>query len=250
MGPKFNLKSLGRVPDSSQSVHYAMDGNIEGLKDLFRGGLASLWDVSSTRGYMFSRWALYSKQYATVKFLTSAGADADYSGTDNSTRNKDFVLQGGLRKEAEEVLRCLTATCDWIEEPNFKKLHKIIFGLLGANLEEEIAENPEQIYVVDATGRTALKWTAARGDHNSAQLLDHGADPDVLDINASSTIAYAADRSRKLCVKLVLEAGCKADILPPSEIMGGPPNCAARNANGPIILEDLLTYGAFVDNTA
>ncbi len=97
MGPQFSLRSLRRVPDSAQCVHYAMHGNIEGLKDLFRRDLASPWDVSSTRGYTLSRvshrmvpeaqalpwtdiiqWALYSKQYKTARFLTLAGSDADY----------------------------------------------------------------------------------------------------------------------------------------------------------------------------
>ena len=55
MGPQFSLRSLRRVPDSAQCVHYAMHGNIEGLKELFRRGLASPWDVSSTRGYTLSR---------------------------------------------------------------------------------------------------------------------------------------------------------------------------------------------------
>ena len=98
MGPQFSLRSLRRVPDSARCIHYAMHGNIEGLKDLFRRGQASPLDVSSTRGYTLSRvsrqmvseaqsppprltliqWALYSKQYKTVKFLTLAGSDADY----------------------------------------------------------------------------------------------------------------------------------------------------------------------------
>lgn len=55
MGPQFSLRSLRRVPDSAQCIHYAMHGNIEGLKDLFSRGLASPWDVSSTRGYTLSR---------------------------------------------------------------------------------------------------------------------------------------------------------------------------------------------------
>ena len=55
MGPQFSLRSLRRVPDSAQCVHYAIHGNIEGLKDLFGRGLASPWDVSSTRGYTLSR---------------------------------------------------------------------------------------------------------------------------------------------------------------------------------------------------
>ena len=55
LGPQFSLKSLRRVPDSAQCVHYAMQGNIEGLIELFRRGQASPWDVSSTRGYTLSR---------------------------------------------------------------------------------------------------------------------------------------------------------------------------------------------------
>ena len=55
MGPQFSLRSLRRVPDSAQCVHYATQGNIEGLRDLFGRGLASPWDVSSTRGYTLSR---------------------------------------------------------------------------------------------------------------------------------------------------------------------------------------------------
>ena len=55
VGPQYSLRSLRRVPDSAQCVHYAMEGNIEGLKDLFRRGQASPWDVSSTRGYTLSR---------------------------------------------------------------------------------------------------------------------------------------------------------------------------------------------------
>ncbi|XMA09114.1 hypothetical protein WAI453_001905 [Rhynchosporium graminicola] len=159
MGPQFSLKSLRRVPDSSQSVHYAMNGNIEGLKDLFNRGLASPWDVSSTRGYTLSRWALYSKQYKTVKFLTMAGSDADYrpiAHTDNSTRNKayDKFLQGGLDKAAEEDIRCLIASSDWINDQNFSKLHKIIVGILLLDFEEAIANDPGQVDITDAMGRT------------------------------------------------------------------------------------------------
>lgn len=54
-GPQFSLRSLRRVPDSARCVHYAMNGNIKGLKELFKRGLASPWDVSSTRGYTLAR---------------------------------------------------------------------------------------------------------------------------------------------------------------------------------------------------
>ena len=46
---------LRRVPDSAACVNFALTGNIDGLKDLFKRGLASPKDVSSTRGYSILR---------------------------------------------------------------------------------------------------------------------------------------------------------------------------------------------------
>ena len=45
-----------------------MHGNIEGLKDLFRRGLASPWDVSSIRAYIVSR---VSYEIVSYGFLCS-----------------------------------------------------------------------------------------------------------------------------------------------------------------------------------
>lgn len=55
IGPREELNTLRRVPDSAQCVNFALNGNIDGLKDLFKRGLASPWDVSSTRGYSVLR---------------------------------------------------------------------------------------------------------------------------------------------------------------------------------------------------
>lgn len=54
-GPQCALNFLRRVPDTAQSVGFAQAGNVDGLKDLFRRGLASPRDVSSTRGYSLLR---------------------------------------------------------------------------------------------------------------------------------------------------------------------------------------------------
>jgi hypothetical protein len=55
VGPLISLSTLRRVSDSAQCVSYALEGNIEGLKSLFKHGLASPRDVSSTRGYSILR---------------------------------------------------------------------------------------------------------------------------------------------------------------------------------------------------
>ncbi|KAF1998176.1 hypothetical protein P154DRAFT_263763 [Amniculicola lignicola CBS 123094] len=78
-GPQFQLSTTRRVPDSSQSITFAMQGNIEGLKYLFGAGLAGPRDVSDSRGYSLMRWALYGgmHNYETVHFLIGQGANID-----------------------------------------------------------------------------------------------------------------------------------------------------------------------------
>lgn len=55
IGPQILLSTLRRIPDTAQCVNFALNGNIDGLKDLFIRGLASPRDVSSTRGYSILR---------------------------------------------------------------------------------------------------------------------------------------------------------------------------------------------------
>ncbi|KAL8758289.1 MAG: hypothetical protein Q9199_001591 [Rusavskia elegans] len=172
LGPQLSLTMLRRVPDSAPCVNFALDGNIDGLKDLFKRGLASP-----------KNWALYGKQYQTCKFLVNAGADPDYrpiSKYDNSPKNKafDFILQGGLSSQIIETLSCLTEGSDFIEEQNYTQTHRIVLGLSMMSLEEELIHHPDQIDAVDALGRSPSIWAAARvNDRNVALLLGAGADP-------------------------------------------------------------------------
>ncbi|KAL9023988.1 MAG: hypothetical protein Q9196_006841, partial [Gyalolechia fulgens] len=55
LGPQVSLSMLRRVPDHAPCIKFAVDGSIDGLKDLFKRGLASPKDVSSTRGYSILR---------------------------------------------------------------------------------------------------------------------------------------------------------------------------------------------------
>ena len=54
-GPQLQLSMARRIPDTSQAVIFAHDGNIEGLKYLFSCGLASPGDVSESRGFSLMR---------------------------------------------------------------------------------------------------------------------------------------------------------------------------------------------------
>lgn len=51
MGLQLQLSLLRRIPDSFTSINFALKGNVDDLKDLFRRVVASLRDVSNTQGY-------------------------------------------------------------------------------------------------------------------------------------------------------------------------------------------------------
>ncbi|KAF2849435.1 hypothetical protein T440DRAFT_126549 [Plenodomus tracheiphilus IPT5] len=55
LGPQLQLWNQREVPDTAQSIWFAMNGNIEGLKYLFNRRLASPKDVSYTRRYSLVR---------------------------------------------------------------------------------------------------------------------------------------------------------------------------------------------------
>lgn len=171
--------------------------------------------------------------------------------SDNSPRNKacDIILQGGLGQDVIEALQPMTSNCDWIDEQNFTKLHKIITGLDGSDLVDELEAHPESINETDAMGRTALLWAAARGnDYHVATLLRYGADPNIIDCQWSGPVAYSADRNHTVATRLLLEAGAYTDVkIPGGYKIGSPLNCAARNASDPLLIKTLLDFGADVD---
>ncbi|KAL9007288.1 MAG: hypothetical protein Q9180_009715, partial [Flavoplaca navasiana] len=88
--------------------------------------------------------------------------------------------------------------------------------------------HPEQIDAVDALGRSPLTWAAARGsDHNVALLLGAGPDPNLIDVQFTSAVSYAAERDHTVYVRGL--------------------NCAARNATDPLVIKLLLDFGADVE---
>ena len=250
IGPQFQLSTLRRVPDSAQSVEFAMGGNVDGLKDLFSRGQASPRDVSSTRGYSLLRWALYGKQYDTCQFLLHAGADTEYrpvSPFDQNPKDKahDYLLQGRFAPSAESALRELTRGSDFIDDQNFTLLHKSVLGLSFSSLEDAMLQHTDDIDSKDALGRTPLSWAALRGDDRAiALLLAHGADPNASGIR-DCPLSNAAGRGCTKGCRLLLEAGADPDINELSGYKTGSPlNVATRNSDDPLCFKTLLDFGA------
>ncbi|GFF56429.1 hypothetical protein IFM46972_10511 [Aspergillus udagawae] len=245
-GPQLQLSTARRVPDASQSIAFAMQGNIEGLKYLFAQGLASPRDVSNSRGYSLVRWALYGgmHQYQTVQFLIDQGALVDDISYDNVW---DFIFRGKCNDKEKWGLRCITegGDGDWVEEQNFPLVHRIIFGLSSKSLKTELEENPNAVYATDGQRRTALDWATARAQLEDIRLLlSYGADPNSMDLTGRTTVLHAVDSHSVPCLRLILEAGGDPNPTLPKGVFRSSPLTAAGFAGMPEMLELLLEFGA------
>ncbi|KAL8754782.1 MAG: hypothetical protein Q9199_004117 [Rusavskia elegans] len=223
-----------------------MQGDIDGLKYLFSQGLAGPRDVSDSRGFTLMRWALYGgmHNYETVQFLMHQGAHVDENSYDNVW---DFIFRIKCNEKEQQALRCITegGEGDWVAEQNFPLVHKIIFKLSSKPLIDELAENPNAVYVTDAQNRTALDWATARVQlEDMSLLLGYGADPNNMDITGRTPVLHAVDSHNALCLNLILEAGGSPDPTMPHGIFRSSPLTAAGFSGMPELLKLLLDFEA------
>lgn len=245
-GPDIQLSTTRRVADSSQSITFAMQGNIDGLRDLFTQGLAGPRDVSNSRGYTLLRWALYGgmHNHRTVQFLLREGAIVDEESYANVW---DFVFRGKCTEEQQGALRCITdgGEGDWVEEQNFPLVHRIIFGLSSKLLAAELEENPRAIYLTDTQNRTALDWATARSQLEDMDLLiRQGADVNNMDITGRTPVLHAVDTHDADTLRAVLQAGGDPNPIYPKGMFRSSPLTAAGFAGMRELLKLLLDFEA------
>lgn len=246
VGPEFQLSMVNRVPDTSQSIIFAMQGNIEGLKNLFTQGLAGPRDVSDSRGYTLMRWALYGgmHNHETVRFLIKEGALIDEVSYENVW---DFIFRGKCTEPQLGALRCITESgeSNWIEEQNFPLIHRIIFGLSSKSLAAELDENPHAVHLTDAHNRTALDWATARCQlEDMALLIKHGADPNNMDVTGRTPVLHAVDSFNVDSLRFILEAGGNPNPTYPKGMFRSSPLTAAGFGGMPALLKLLLDFEA------
>ena len=148
-----------------------------------------------------------------------------------------------------DILKIISEGSNFIEQQKFAPLHRIVLKLSRRHLEEELRNDPEEVDIPDATGRTALQWAAARGDERAVvTLLGYGADPNNMDKKLNTPLTLAANQNHTVCVRLLLEAGALPDPpLPKGVKFGTPLNCAARNAADPMLMKTLLDFNANIE---
>lgn len=86
-GPQCHLSTTRRIPDDSQAIAFAMQGNTDGLKYLFSQRLVGPRDVSDSRGFSLMRVRLVSTfaSIYIVLMLLLVGALRWYAQSQNSS---------------------------------------------------------------------------------------------------------------------------------------------------------------------
>ena len=126
----------------------------------------------------------------------------------------DKIFRAVLDRSVLEAYRTLfPVDDDYIEEPQFSKIHKIVLGITSHNLTEELTLDRmhASINARDSTGKTPLMWAACRGDSISVDLLlKAGADLNICDKFHESALLYAVQSSNLESVKNLLNFGSNA----------------------------------------
>jgi ankyrin repeat protein len=137
---------------------------------------------------------------------------------------------------------------DWVEEQNFPRIHKIIFGRDSKSLLAEIDDNPAAVRLTDATKRTALDWATALGKLSDMRvLIDNHSPLNTMDVNGRTAVLHAVDTHDENVLRMVLEAGADPNPILPEGLFRSSPLTAAAFGGLVAMIELLLKHGAKVD---
>ncbi|KAL8730166.1 MAG: hypothetical protein Q9166_004249 [cf. Caloplaca sp. 2 TL-2023] len=181
LGPRFDLSTLRRVPDSAQCITFALNGNIDGLKDLFKRGLASPRD------------------------------DSDFIDEQNYTLLHKIVL--GL--SMHDLEESLSLHPDLIDIPDAmghaadRSYVTCVRLLLEAGADPDIAAsygykvgNPLNVAARNASDPLVLKT-----------LLDFGANVESCGIDGTTALIHAARKDNASFATLLLEYGANLNAV-------------------------------------
>lgn len=250
-GPEKILRMSRIRPGLDEVFIQVQSGNVRRLQRLFIQGSASPLDASDT-GWTLLHYALSAGQLPTVKFLKDAGADVRAESTSRETPIDvawNRILSGCLDAKSEDLLRTIFDDDAQLDERQFTTLHKIVLGLLGKDLAEELEVTTAHINSTDSSGNTPLSWASARGDLDSVLiLLEHGASFDIAnDVNAKP-IHLAAQTGNVPTIRALVQAGADVnDVVPRTQMT--PLHYAAEYQDSSEQIHALASLGAQIDGT-
>ena len=122
----------------------------------------------------------------------------------------DRILSKDVDEETSSALSTIFSDSEHLETRQFSTLHKALLGLVSSSLTVQLQLSTAHINSMDGNGRTCLSWAAARGDVAATQvLLEHGANPDITDMEGFPPLFHAIRSRSKECISLLLEYSTK-----------------------------------------
>ncbi|KAI4261851.1 MAG: hypothetical protein L6R42_002954, partial [Xanthoria sp. 1 TBL-2021] len=248
-GPERVLRMSRIRPGLDEVFIQVQSGNICRLQQLFIQGSASPLDASDT-GWTLLHYALSAGQLPTVKFLKDAGADVRAESTSRETPVDvawNRILSGCLDEGSEFLLRDVFDDDAELDERQFTTLHKIVLGMIGKSLADELEVTTAYINATDRSGNTPLAWASARGDHSSVVLLlEHGASLRIANDLNSQPIHLAAQTGNITTIRALVQAGANVNAMVRQTHMT-PIHYAAEYQDNSEQILGLVNLGAHID---
>ncbi|KAL9607121.1 MAG: hypothetical protein Q9167_007934 [Letrouitia subvulpina] len=216
VGPEFLLRMPKVRPANSDLFHFACTGNLEGMRSLFRHGLATPFDIEYGTGLTALHKAVDWRQFDIIDLLRSEGADpfqGDYQGWTplEAMSQLAFTSNNVLCRTYTSLLYKLQT--DVLDALQFTELHRFIVGIAKGNVLEQLALNPNAVNQPDSGGQTPLFWAVTRGDATAVStLLNYGADPNVCNKLQETALNWAIEASDSSCTTLLLSHGAQPTV--------------------------------------
>lgn len=224
-------------------------GDNNRLAQMFENGEASPFDCTDS-GWTLLHYALSAGQLHTARFLKDAGADLNAESLRRETPFNiawNRILSGYVDAASELTLREVFNDTEQLDAREFTILHKIVLGMVGSNLSEQLELSTEKVNTKDSDGYTPLAWAAARGDHKSVDILfRHGASITVTNNFNQQPIHLAARTGNVETVRVLVSNGADVNVQEPETNMT-PLHYAAECQDNAIHVQELADLGACID---
>ncbi|KAI9666521.1 MAG: hypothetical protein M1821_004457 [Bathelium mastoideum] len=249
--PELTLRVPRIINGNADIFIFAEQGNMVGIQRLFERRQASVDDVASSTGRTALHYAIVYNKVNLCRFLLKQGAkrDAEDKDRQSSVELAWIRIFGKLADErALEAMQTLFEDEEFFETREFPPLHKIVLGLNGTDLALHLQLTTSTINDVDADGRTALSWAAARGDDQILlQLLKSGADPNKPAPCGRTPLHWASQSSSMLSIKWLLHYA--ADVNAVDKWLRTPLIYASCNhaLDDPSLIQLIVDTGANLD---
>lgn len=149
----------------------------------------------------------------------------------------------------KNALRCIKREDgNWDREQKFPLIHQIIFGRSRKLLKDEISDNPDAIFAIDAKGRTALDWAIARAQlENIRLLITSGSKLNSMDLIGRTPLHTAIQSHNIEIFRMVIEAGAEPNPQIPEGLRRGTPLTSASMYKHTEMVKLLINHKAKID---